>query len=369
MTRRVWIAIGVVVGAIVLLNLLAQGLDRAVGGSDPTGVPGSSYATADGGLAAYTSLLARYDHPIERTRGPLATQALDPRSTIFVVQPTELTRDDTDALLEFVSEGGRLVVGGTEPFYMRDLRDHPPTWSSDNTTYWSNADPALGPARNILTAGGGSFSDPGSGRVVVGQPENSLVTVDRVGRGEIYFLADSSVLSNGYLGEADNASFALALAGAPGRPVAFAEGVHGYGRERGWRAIPHQWKIALLFLAIAAIVYVWSRARRFGAPDRNARTLPPPRSDYVRALATTLERTHDSAHALAPAQAWAREQVETRAGLPTDATNDAVVKAAHDLGCPDDEVSTLLGPVNDEPGAVALARLVARVSTTTRRNE
>src|SRR5262249_44473528 len=146
--------------------------------------------------------------------------------------------------------------------------------------------------------------------------------VDRVGRGEIYFLADSSLLTNGYLGEADNASFGLALAGEPGRPVSFAEGVHGYGRERGWRAIPHQWKIALLFLTIAAIVYVWSRARRFGAPDRKARTLPPPRSDYVTALATTLERTHDSARALMPAQAWAREQVETRAALPLDASNE-----------------------------------------------
>jgi hypothetical protein len=236
-------------------------------------------------------------------------------------------------------------------------------------TEWPNVDPALGPARNIVTAGQGSFSDPGSGRVAVGDSGTSLVTVDRVGQGEIYFVADSSMLTNGYLGEADNASFALALAGEQGRPVVFAEGVHGYGRQRGWRAIPHQWKIALLFLAIAAIVYVWSRARRFGAPDRKARALPPPRSDYVRALATTLERTHDSAHALAPAQTWAREQVETRAGLPTDASNDTVAKAARELGCPDDEVQTLVAPVTGEPGAVALAQLISRVSTTTRRNE
>src|SRR5262245_18253819 len=99
------------VGVVVVLKLLAQGLVRAVGGNEPSGVSGSSYATNDPGLAALTSLLARYDHPIERTRGSLNAAALDPRSTIFVIQPSTLTRDDTDALLQFVADGGRLVIG------------------------------------------------------------------------------------------------------------------------------------------------------------------------------------------------------------------------------------------------------------------
>jgi hypothetical protein len=51
MSRRVWIVIGAIVGVIVVLNLLASGLDRAVGGNEPSGVSGSSYTTGGDGLA------------------------------------------------------------------------------------------------------------------------------------------------------------------------------------------------------------------------------------------------------------------------------------------------------------------------------
>jgi hypothetical protein len=223
--------------------------------------------------------------------------------------------------------------------------------------------------REVTSAGQGAFSSPGSGRALVGDNTESLVTVDHVGSGAIYFVADPAPLTNAGIANADNAALALGLAGPAGRPVSFAEGVHGFGRERGWRAIPHQWKIALLFLAVAALAYVWSRARRFGAPDRRARELPPPRADYVRAMALTLERTHDSARALAPAQSWAREQVGARASLPPDATNDAILKVAHEMDLSDDEARVLVSPVATEADAVALGRSIARINGSPRRNE
>ena len=61
----------------------------------------------------------------------------------------------------------------------------------------------------------------------------------------------------------------------------FAEGVHGYGESRGIAAIPSRWKWALFALAAAALAFVWSRARRFGPPDRASRALPPARADGV----------------------------------------------------------------------------------------
>jgi len=128
MTRRVWIVIGAVVGVIVVLNLLATGLDRAVGGNEPSGVSGSSYTTAGDGLAAYASLLGRFGHPVTRSRGPIAAQPLDTTSTVVVLDPKVLTREDTASLLQFVTSGGRLVIGGSQPFYLHNLRDNPPTW-------------------------------------------------------------------------------------------------------------------------------------------------------------------------------------------------------------------------------------------------
>src|SRR5258707_1030687 len=82
------------------------------------------------------------------------------------------------------------------------------------------------------------------------------------------FPADPAPLENAYLDRADNAAFALGLAGNAPRPIEFIEGVHGYGESRGLGAIPIQWKISLLVLAAAVVVLAWSRSRRFGPPDR-----------------------------------------------------------------------------------------------------
>src|SRR5439155_492659 len=160
-----------------------------------------------------------------------------------------------------------------------------------------------GNVRELQGAGVGSWASTGSGvGIVVGDAGTALLTRDQVGRGEIYFLADVSPLENAYLGNGDNAAFGLALAGDAGRPVVFAEGVHGYGASRGLAAIPDRWKVALILVALAALAFAWSRARRFGPPDQSRRELPPARAEYVQALSISLERTRDHAGALAPAR-------------------------------------------------------------------
>src|SRR5207245_713823 len=83
----------------------------------------------------------------------------------------------------------------------------------------------------------------------------------------------------------------------------------GYGTSRGFAAIPRRWKVALILVGLAALAFVWSRARRFGPPDQSRRALPPARAQYVDALSVSLERTRDHAGALAPAQRGARAGV------------------------------------------------------------
>ncbi len=360
--RRRWIAVAIVVGGLVAVDLLAQGLDRAVGGSQPGGATGSSYATAGGGLAAYSALLSHYRYGVERQRGSIAQHQPPDNATVFVLEPSDLTVDDASALLQFATAGGRLVVGGESPFYLRSLRDTAPQWQSAGTTSWTTVDPSLGDVRDIETAGVGSWSSSGSGRALAGRDGFALLTRDQVGRGEIFFLADASPLENAYLAAADNAAFGLALAGGDAsRPVVFAEGVHGYGASRGLAAIPDRWKVALILVAVAALAFVWSRARRFGPPDRNSRDLPPARAEYVRALSVSLERARDQAGALAPAQRWARARVAARAGLGANASEEDLARAARSFGCAPDEIAALLAPVSDDASVLALGRAVARV--------
>jgi hypothetical protein len=253
------------------------------------------------------------------------------------------------------------VIGGSDPFYLHRLRDQPPSWSASGNAVYDEIDASLGNIGEVQTAGRGAWTDPGSGTVLAHAGGSALLTESRVGGGEILFIADASPLENTYLGLADNAAFALGLAG-DGRPVDFVEGVHGFGESRGFGAIPTPWKVALAVLAAAALTLAWSRSRRLGPPDRPQRTLPPPRAEYVRALAVSLERTRDPEHALAPMQQWARTRIAQRAHLRPDASPEDVDRAAIALGYSEPERAAIWHPPTDDDAALALGRLVARLS-------
>jgi hypothetical protein len=357
------IGVAALIGVVIALNLLANGLDRAVGGNEPGGEADSSYATAPEGVAAYASLLARYGHSVGRQRGAIEYSQLIGADTVIVLDPPALTEEESIALLEFVSNGGRLVIGDSAPSYLHEFRDDPPTWQFSDPTTWSAIDSPLVGVRTVQPARGGIWSSPGSGEAVIGTDDAALVTRDSVGAGDIYFLADPSPLENAYLAKADNAAFGIALAAdAPNQRVLFVEGVHGYGATSGIRAIPTQWKWALGMLALGAIVFVWSRARRFGPPDRVARELPPARAEYVRALSQTLERTRDRQNSFAHVQAWTRERVIERAALRPDASDEEVWRAAIALGCSEYDAAMLRTPIMNDHDALALGRALARVT-------
>jgi hypothetical protein len=360
--KRFGTAVVVVVGALVAVNLIAGGIDHAVGGSEPSGVAGSSYGSQPSGLAGLAGLLTHYGHPISRVRGAAADATLDPAGTVFVIEPRTLTDADDAALVEFARAGGRLVIGGPDPFYLHRLRDRPPVWSAAGNTTYDQIDRQFGALSDVETAGNGSWTDPGSGVVVAGSADGALVIEARVGRGEMFFVADVSPLENAKLAMADNAAFALGLAGAGPRPVAFMEGVHGYGERAGLAAIPTPWKVALAVLAAAAVMFAWSRGRRFGPPDRPGRVLAPARAEYVRALAVSLERTRDPEHALTSMQQWARAGVARRAHLRADASIEAIDRAAIMLGYSESERAVLWHPVRDDMAALTLGRVVSTLS-------
>jgi hypothetical protein len=362
-SRNIAIGIAALIGVVIALNLLANGLDRAVGGNEPGGERDSSYATAADGAAAYASLLARYGHSVGRQRGEIEYSQLVGADTVIVLDPAAVTDEEAAALLQFAGSGGRLVIGDSAPYYLDRFRDAAPTWEFGAPTTWTEIDPAFGDVRAVQTARGGVWTSAGSGEVVVGDAQAALLTRDAVGAGEIYFLADPSPLENAVLAEADNAAFGIALATtAPQQRIVFVEGVHGYGAERGLSAIPTHWKWAIGMLMVAALAFVWSRARRFGPPDRAARELPPARAEYVRALSQTLERTRDRANAFSYVQEWTRQRVIERASLRPEATAEEVVRAAQALGCSEYDAQALARQIMNDDEALALGRTLARVT-------
>jgi hypothetical protein len=350
----------VLVGVVVGLNVLAGRLERL--GGAPGGPISSSFATAPEGLAAFADLAARSGHPVRRLRERPGDGALDPSATLVVLDPDKILPADGTALREFVERGGRLVAGGVRSgAWMPRLLDAPPAWRPGGGR---SAAPivALGELRAVRTIrsdGAGSWREAGQALPVLAGREGALLAVARLGGGRVFLLADASPLQNRLLAEADNAALALALAGPRGRPVHFLESVHGYVAATGVRAVPVRWLWALGGLTLAALAWMLARGRRLGPPERAARELPPPRSEYAEALGGLLAKTRKPA-AAAPVQAAARGRLAAIAGV--DPADRAALRRAADLfGLPPEEAEALLRELRGSDDVLAAGRALARV--------
>ena len=288
---------GVLVGANVAIALV-----NSFAGGSPGGPTSSAYATGPTGLAAYQSLLSHAGHRVARLRSSLSEVRLDPRDTLVVIDANGVTRDDADALRTFVRAGGRLLAGGREPTrWLRVAAPAAPSWSAGTVLHPVPLVPVpeVAGVDRVVTAGVGSWATGGSALPVLADGRRSLLSIAAEGRGRVLLLASAAPLQNARLAQADDAALGLALAGALSRKVVFAESYHGYGTSSGLAAIPTRWKSTLGLSLLAAAVFMLARGRRLGPPEPDARELPPPRRDYVDALATTLARTRDRANAAA----------------------------------------------------------------------
>jgi hypothetical protein len=362
--RNVVVTILVAAVVIVVINLIARALDDAVGGSQPSGNPGSSYATSSDGLAAYAQLLAKYGHPVRQQRGSLVGVSLDPNATLILSEGNEsapLDEDEVATVHAFLQRGGRAVLAQVSSRDIAAITGLMPEQELGSRAY-HDFDPSLGPLRTVTSDATRAYRRDSDVAVLASEASHVLLGSTRVDAGQALLLADVTPITNAAIGDADNAAFGLALPGGADRPVVFAEGVHGYGEKRGLAALPDRWKIALVVVGLAAVVYAWAQGRRLGPPDRPARELPPPRSVYVDAMADTLLRTSDRPRALAPLGDWARERVRQHAGLASDASREQVTAAARQLGLDGDEIETLWRPPANDDEILALGRVVTRVT-------
>lgn len=353
-----WV-VGIGIG-VILLNVALGLLGEMYGG--PQGKPSSSYATSPEGTAAFAELLASRGHPVVPMRGALS-ETLPEDGVVVVLDPEAISEEEVAALREWVAAGGSLVIGGRPQLWSRDLVGAGLRWSPAGVL---EARPlvAVPETASVTSIGGegfGTWEDSGAALPVLGlenQSARTLVSVAAIGEGRAVLLADTSVLHNRYLAKSDNATFALNLTGAPGTPVHFAEGVHGYGDATGLMAIPFRWKLALAGLAVAAIVWMIAVGRRLGPPEPEARALAPPRRAYVEALATTLGRTKEADEVVAPIRTAARSRIARRTGLD-DGSDAAVLEGAgRALGLTDREIAAVFGRDRDPVVAGrALAKL------------
>jgi hypothetical protein len=356
--RRIALPVVLIVGTMVLLI----GVARLTQG--PRGPDSSSYATAPRGAGAYAELLARAGHPVRRIRGSLSQTTISAASTVIVLDPRGVLASEVGALRRFLQRGGRVLAGASPPgAWLRELVGaQAPTWEQGGPTrpgVLARAPETAG-VQTIFTDGAGRWTEARGALSLVGDDSGALALIRPVGRGRLVLLADVSPLQNRLLAGADNAAFALAL--IPSGTVAFAEGVHGYGRVSGLAAIPGRWRLLLAGLLAATLVLVLSRARRLGPPQDGARPMAPPRGEYVDALAAALKRTRMPDEASASVATAARVCLGQRARLGPGASPEAWRSAAGQAGLADDEITALLGRAASDEDVLARGRALAKLS-------
>ncbi len=334
-----WRAVALRWRIVLVLLAVVAGVDVAAalggslgGGSAGASGPSSSFDTTPPGTQAMAELLQHDGYPVRRLEQPLSAGVLSPATTLVVADPVSWDAGQSAAVAAFVRAGGHAVLAGG-PFGSADLR----------TILGTGDIPVLSPvgvgsARAVGHApevagvtvvdcdpSGGAWDVVGRTTAILRNGSASLAVAADVGSGRVVLLASASPLRNALLGEADNAAFALDLAGGHGRAVVFDEYAHGFG-SGGIDALPGRWKWALLLAAAAALAWVWSAARRFGPPQDAERPMAPARAGYVEGLATVLAATdaRSVGAAVEPVGRAARAALCRLVGVPEDTGDDAL---------------------------------------------
>ena len=144
----------------------------------------------------------------------------------------------------------------------------------------------------VAALDGGGWDELGGALPVIGPADAPLLVTARAGEGTRRAarrrLAAAEPRRSA---RADNAALGLALAGGARRPVAFLETVHGYGVSRGFGGLPAQRQVdAARARADRAGRGLGRRAAASARPRTRTSPLPPPRVEYVDALAAALVR-------------------------------------------------------------------------------
>jgi len=186
---------------------------------------------------------------------------------------------------------------------------------------------------------------------ILARDEGGIVAAAlRLGGGTVYVLSEVEILSNEWLGQADNAVFGLGLLTAGGYPgrVVFDEYHHGRvappaaPSDLNYPAFQAAAGLALAALALYTLGFAW----RFGRPRPAGE--PPRRSvlEYVEALAGLYREARAGGLALRTIGGEFRRRLAERLRLPVGVPDDVLVRAAADGGLDVSRLTAILSRVS-----------------------
>lgn len=305
-----------VAGGSVFLVLLVIALLLAP--TSDSGQPTSYSAGSGGSKAAYLLLKAlRYD--VDRWERPPAELDAASGTTLIVTEPISATPDERRAILRFVGAGGRVIVTGTTGAALIGSTAGPDAVGALN---WAPAtaaapSPVTQAAPAILLAPASSFELARTDVPLYVVGDSIVVAHLRRSKGDIYWWASPTPITNAGIGRVDNLRFVLESLGRPGDGrILFDEYFHGYRPSlmQSVMRTPVKWILAQVsvFLTVVLLTY----ARRSGpiVPGVTETRLSP--LEFVRTLGGLYRRARGGSIAVEVAYGAFRARLNDRFGIP-----------------------------------------------------
>jgi hypothetical protein len=343
--------------AVVVLGLVLTALNARPEAAPPARDGWTS--GEPGGVGGWAAVLAREGVRLRvRDVDPSDLQLLPGTTYLF----GEDALDDADArrVAREARRGSHVVAVGRDAWRIaRVLRLDAPGGEATGDAVRVAREPETAAVGAVARDGAVWPSTPPRARPLLAVGERAVAVAVRVGRGRVVLVPDRGIVENAGLVRADNAAFAVALAGR-GRVVALRprEEATAFG------GVPARAVTVVLLLVLAAGAAMLSRGRRLGPPTEPDEPPSPGRSAYVDALAALLARTPDRGRTAERLRARGRAVLARRVGLPPDPTPDDVRAAARRAGLDDADAAALAGtgpssatPVDVRAVGRALARL------------
>jgi Domain of unknown function (DUF4350) len=293
----------------------------------------TSYSTVSEGAKAAYLLLQESGYQVERWQRSPEHLPASGKSVLLLADPTAMPDSkEVDALNRFISNGGTVILAGELARLF--TTSQPPAPFSMATTRWETF-PAITPsaqargALSIKLNTSERWRSSSSGIPLYGDDRGPVVMQFPIGKGQILWLASSSLLSNAGLREADNLEFLLASVGPPENHVLWDEYFHGHREaEAVSPGVRSQVKWLGAQLAFFALAVLLTFARRSGpqrAPVAESRLSS---LEFVTALGSLYERAGSANVAVDIYYERFRNRLTSRLGLRSTATPEELARAA-----------------------------------------
>jgi hypothetical protein len=348
----------VLVGVVVLLLVIGDG------GDDEDGPPLSAEGVGPAGAKAMVLLLEELGATVD-----LDVSVPDPGTDTAVLLRDQLDDDRRDDLLDWVAQGGTLVVADAGSPLTPPLGEEIGVLGlSDVELTSDDCDLAeLADVEALRPGSGTEYLVGADDESCFGDGSSAYVVARSHGAGRLIGVGSPGPFVNDLIDDVDNAVLvAQLLAPQPeGTTVAFldqksfaAGEVPGEGDEGLLELIPDRVLLALLQLSLAFLVYVAFRARRAGRPVAEPLPTTIAGSELVAAVGELRHQEQAPERSAAVLRDDLHRTLARRLGIPPDAPLEDLVAVAARAGADADRLRHVLAgpPVTDGEQLTELAR-------------